>query len=186
MSMEQTMPEYGDTLAEPVLVLQDQTHLFWTTVTQHPVPVVMGIFTGFCAWSLTSLLLYHARIISIGETTNERYRHVYARERNPSDLGCCRNWSLCLQRSVGRQLPVSRLPRDFSVTVREPPWKPFGWETPPPPSHRPILRVVPGGGVLPAVVVRRRWGVPQWLDPHTTSWAGMRHHSSNRMSAILQ
>ena len=121
LTTEPTIREYGGTMAEPVLALQEHSHLFWKTVTHHSVAVFMGIVTGFCAWTVTSLLLYHARIISIGETTNERYRHVYARERNPFDRGCCQNWALCLQRSVGRQLPVSRLPRDFSVVVREPP-----------------------------------------------------------------
>lgn len=38
---------------------------------------LFGTFTLLCAWSLTSLLFFHAMIVSISQTTNERVRNVY-------------------------------------------------------------------------------------------------------------
>lgn len=103
---------------------------------------LFGTFTLLCAWSLTSLLLFHAMIISIAQTTNERVRNVYRASRgfslcgrksttsssstaedhsnnsmtgadNEADQGCCPNW----YRSFCSPVPVSRLPPDMSATV---------------------------------------------------------------------
>ena len=119
-ALNEAIREYGGTLAEPVLEWQHNSHLFWYVICHNPVPVLFGTVTGLCAWSLISLFFYHCRIISIGQTTNERVRGVYSRDTvNPADHGCCGNWGLCLRRSIGRDVPPSRLPRDFSEVVHE-------------------------------------------------------------------
>jgi hypothetical protein len=83
-----------------------------------PVTVVFGSFTALCAWSLVSLLLYHMRIISIAQTTNERVRGVYLNpSENPWDQGCQSNWRKCCHNAC--HPPPSRLPRDFSEIVVE-------------------------------------------------------------------
>jgi hypothetical protein len=94
---------------------------------------LFGTFTLLCAWSLTSLLLFHAMIISIAQTTNERVRNVYRSRftfcgskeysaesessltglHNDADSGCCLNW----YRSCCSPVPVSRLPADMSALV---------------------------------------------------------------------
>jgi len=51
--------------------------LFSHTISSIPVVVLMAIFTLLCAWSLTSLTCFHAFIISVAQTTNERVRNVY-------------------------------------------------------------------------------------------------------------
>jgi len=119
--LEDAIREYGGTLAQPVLAWQHNSHLFWYVICHHPVTVLFGTVTGLCAWSLISLLIYHCRIISIGQTTNERVRGVFARRDvvNPADRGCCHNWALCCRRSCGRDIPTSRLPYDFSEIVCE-------------------------------------------------------------------
>ncbi|KAG7340255.1 DHHC palmitoyltransferase [Nitzschia inconspicua] len=77
--------------------------------------VLFGAFTLFCAWSLTGLLCYHAMIISVAQTTNERVRGVYryGQVHNHADKGCCTNWYL----AACKPIPVSRLPRDMSAMV---------------------------------------------------------------------
>jgi len=97
---------------------------------------LFGIFTLLCAWSLTSLLFFHAMIISIAQTTNERVRNVFRPSKfslcgkasasaenedypsmtgavNDADRGCCPNWmnTFCIP------VPASRLPPDMSATV---------------------------------------------------------------------
>lgn len=97
---------------------------------------LFGTFTLLCAWSLTSLLLFHAMIISIAQTTNERVRNVYRPSKfslcgkaaasaeneahpsmtgvvNAADRGCCPNWVQAFCSPV----PASRLPPDMSATV---------------------------------------------------------------------
>lgn len=95
------------------------SHRLWNAILSMPVTALFGVFTFLCAWSLVSLLSYHAVIISVAQTTNERVRGVYryGSAINTADQGCCLNWSdvFC------RPLPVSRLPSDFSQLVRSDP-----------------------------------------------------------------
>jgi hypothetical protein len=94
---------------------------------------VFGAFTLLCAWSLVSLLFFHAMIISVAQTTNERVRNVYRSRftfcgskgsseenessmtgsNNEADKGCFRNW----YRTCCSPIPVSRLPADMSSIV---------------------------------------------------------------------
>jgi hypothetical protein len=80
-----------------------------------PVVVILGVLVLTCAWSLTSLLLFHAMIISLAQTTNERVRNVYqyGHTRNVDDEGCCKNWWT----AICSELPPSLLPDDFSDEV---------------------------------------------------------------------
>lgn len=93
------------------------THLLGRTICKIPLIVLFGTFTALCAWSLISLLLYHARIISVAETTNENVRKVYASGSitNPAHHGFCRNWWDCCRELC--HPPASRIPLDFSDTV---------------------------------------------------------------------
>jgi hypothetical protein len=89
------------------------------TVSGLPVEVALCLFAVLCAWSLTSLTCFHALIITVAQTTNERVRGVYqyGGMHNPADEGCWRNWlGLCCA-----GVPESRLPRDFSEEVTLPP-----------------------------------------------------------------
>ena len=52
--------------------------LLWSILKNAPLTVAFGSFTLLCAWSLVSLLAYHAMIISVAQTTNERVRSVYS------------------------------------------------------------------------------------------------------------
>jgi palmitoyltransferase ZDHHC9/14/18 len=99
----------------------------WKAIMSMPFTVFFGCFTLLCAWSLVSLLCFHAMIISVAQTTNERVRGVYryGTAVNTADKGCCHNWvsAFCSKR------PVSRLPTDFSgivnvdyATLPESPW----------------------------------------------------------------
>jgi palmitoyltransferase ZDHHC9/14/18 len=91
------------------------SHRFWKAILSMPLTVVFGTFTFLCAWSLISLLCFHAMIITVAQTTNERVRGVYryGSTVNTADQGCCRNWyrALCSTR------PPSRLPRDFAQVI---------------------------------------------------------------------
>ena len=82
-----------------------------------PVEVILGLFSLLCTWSLLSLTCFHALLISLAQTTNERVRGVYqyGGVENPDDLGCCRNWSSVL---CGRSV-LSKLP-DFSQVAKLP------------------------------------------------------------------
>lgn len=95
--------------------MPSDAHRLWMAVSSMPFTVIFGVFTLLCAWSLTSLLCFHAVIISVAQTTNERVRGVYryGGAVNDADKGCCRNWftALCKDRRV------SQLPFDFSQTV---------------------------------------------------------------------
>ena len=94
---------------------------------------LFGSFTLLCAWSLTSLLFFHAMLISVAQTTNERVRNVYRSQfsfcgsnespeetsssmtgaYNEADAGCSMNW----YRACCTPVPVSRLPADMSAIV---------------------------------------------------------------------
>ena len=88
----------------------------WAAIMEMPVTFVFGTFTLLCAWSLTSLLLFHGIIISVAQTTNERVRAVYrfGAVENTADKGCCRNWynAFCLPYSI------SRIPKDMSEVAQ--------------------------------------------------------------------
>lgn len=92
-----------------------EAHRLWKAIMSMPIVFMFGSFTLVCAWSLTSLLCFHAMIITLAQTTNERVRNVYqfGRNVNVEDQGCWRNWgrALCGKRAS------SRLPEDFSVFV---------------------------------------------------------------------
>lgn len=92
--------------------------LVFKTLSNLPIEVAFGLFSLLCAWSLTSLTCFHALIITLAQTTNERVRGVYQYGGigNPADGGCWRNWMCVLCGKV----PVSRIPRDFSAVVTLP------------------------------------------------------------------
>lgn len=87
----------------------------WKSVLSMPLVMLFGIFTMGCTYTLTSLLCFHAMIISVAQTTNERVRNVYqyGRIQNIDDHGCCQNWrdALCSRR------PESRLPYDCTEMI---------------------------------------------------------------------
>lgn len=87
----------------------------WLAILDIKIVFVFGTFTLLCAWSLTSLLFFHAMIISAAQTTNERVRSVYrvGSIENAADKGCYRNWcsAFC------EPWAVSRLPKDMSDAV---------------------------------------------------------------------
>ena len=90
-------------------------HKIWSAIVHMKIVFVFGSFTLLCAWSLTSLLCFHAMIISAAQTTNERVRGVFRPGTldNTSDQGCCKNWysAFCTP------CPTSRLPKDMSAEV---------------------------------------------------------------------
>ena len=95
------------------------SHRLWDAILSMPLVCLFGIFILLCTWSLLSLLGYHAAIITVAQTTNERVRGVYRNGGvvNPADEGCWRNWChafWCKRR------PASRLPADFSEVVHAP------------------------------------------------------------------
>lgn len=102
------------------------SHRLLAAMLSMPVTVLLGTFTLLSAYTLLSLLIYHAVIISVAQTTNERVRGVYryGTAVNTADKGCCRNWynAFCVP------LPPSRLPPDFSAVIQvdrsdyEAPW----------------------------------------------------------------
>lgn len=82
-----------------------------------PVEVSLGLFALLCTWSMLSLTCFHALLITVAQTTNERVRGVYqyGGVENPDDLGCWRNWST----AFCSRMEESRLP-DFSEVARLP------------------------------------------------------------------
>lgn len=91
-----------------------QLHRLGQAVMSMPIVVLFGTFTLLCAWSLTSLLVFHGLIITVAQTTNERVRNVYQFNAvNDANQGCLRNWitALCSKH------PPSLLPNDFSQIV---------------------------------------------------------------------
>jgi len=109
-SLPHWVPHHANTMQHPT-----ELQRLWTAILSMPLVVVMGTFTLLCAWSLTSLTCFHALIITLAQTTNERVRGVYQYSGtvNTADRGCCNNWISAL---CGRT-PPSRLPRDFSAAV---------------------------------------------------------------------
>jgi len=95
--------------------LPPEMHRLGHAIMSMPIVVLFGTFTLLCAWSLTSLMLFHGMIISLAQTTNERVRNVYqyGHNVNVDNHGCLRNWgaALCSRR------PPSLLPNDFSEEV---------------------------------------------------------------------
>lgn len=118
------------------------TTIFFATLRSHLVTFLLGIFCILCAWSLASLTCFHALIISMAQTTNERVRGVFTKSKdrggtagpssvvkagstpgttpaaltgydNEADIGCCGNW----YGMVCGNTIESRLPRDFSKVV---------------------------------------------------------------------
>jgi len=85
--------------------------ILWETVLQEPVVVVLLIFCTLSSWSLISLTIFHAMIISLAQTTNERVRGVYRHRRhlNKADAGCCTNW----KNTFMKPRPPSLLPQNF-------------------------------------------------------------------------
>ncbi|KAL7575232.1 hypothetical protein ACA910_018714 [Epithemia clementina (nom. ined.)] len=108
------------------------SHRLWDAILSMPLVCLFGIFILLCTWSLLSLLGYHAAIITVAQTTNERVRGVYRHGGavNPNDHGCWHNWC----RSFWcKRTPASRLPSDFSQIIQaydrahkdyEQPWNP--------------------------------------------------------------
>lgn len=92
--------------------------LVFKTLSNLPIEVAFGLFSLLCAWSLTSLTCFHALIITLAQTTNERVRGVYQYGGigNPADMGCWKNW-ICV---LCGKVPESRIPRDFSAVVTLP------------------------------------------------------------------
>ena len=82
-----------------------------------PVEVLLGLFALLCTWSLMSLTCFHALLISLAQTTNERVRGVYqyGGVENLDDLGCWRNWASVLCSTTDESL----LP-DFSEVATSP------------------------------------------------------------------
>jgi palmitoyltransferase ZDHHC9/14/18 len=112
----------NSTNATAITTVQDEfvaygqaSHILWQVIKSSPVTVIFLVFTFFCAWSLVSLLGYHAMIISVAQTTNERMRNVYQHvsTSNPADRGCIRNW----WNMFFGPLEPSLLPSDFSQVV---------------------------------------------------------------------
>lgn len=93
----------------------DCAQRLWSSIVSMPVLVLFGLFVLLCAWSLVSLLVFHAMIISVAQTTNERVRNVYqyGRNENVDDRGCCQNW----RDAFCRPRPRSLLPKDFTDIV---------------------------------------------------------------------
>ena len=67
-------------------------------IERYPASLVLALFTSFCFLSLCSLTLYHAHLISIGQTTVENVKKDYydltsnEKLNNPYNLGCASNW----------------------------------------------------------------------------------------------
>lgn len=97
----------------PQDALPPQLHKLGMSIMSMPIVVIFGVFALLCAWSLTSLMLFHGLIISLAQTTNERVRNVFQHHANRDNQGCLENWTsaLCGKRSA------SLLPNDFSEMV---------------------------------------------------------------------
>lgn len=91
------------------------SHTLYECIISEPLVILMACFTLLCGWSLTSLTCYHAYIISLAQTTNEKVRGVYDHNhlKNPADNGCLRNWKTVFCQKV----PESLILPDFSGMV---------------------------------------------------------------------
>ncbi|KAL3792552.1 hypothetical protein HJC23_005522 [Cyclotella cryptica] len=94
-------------------------HMILRILTSLPIEVFLGLFSVLCTWSLISLTCFHALLISLAQTTNERVRGVYqyGGVENPDDLGCWWNWREVLCPSGALE---SLLPKDFSEVATLP------------------------------------------------------------------
>lgn len=113
---EQSGMEYHDDDEEDSWSLHRfHYHIFLRILSKQPIELAFGLFSLLCAWSITSLTCFHALIITLGQTTNERVRGVYqyGGVTNPADRGCWKNW----MEMMWRKVPESRLPSDFSDLV---------------------------------------------------------------------
>ena len=102
----------------PLDVMPPALRKLWMAVMSMPIVVIFGLFTLLCAWSLTSLLLFHALIITVAQTTNERVRNVYQHYQNDAHGGCWQNWKTCpLYESSCRVVVTKRLFPSRHVSV---------------------------------------------------------------------
>ena len=103
-----------------------QYQIAFRTISNLPIEVAFGLFSLLCAWSLTSLTCFHALIITLAQTTNERVRGVYQYGGigNPADEGCINNWMSvlcpCCNNGRRKEIMTSRIPNDFSAEVTLP------------------------------------------------------------------
>jgi len=125
--MENKRVEVGDDV--DTFLIRDDAHPFhyqlaFTTLSNLPIEVAFGLFSLLCAWSITSLACFHALIIGLAQTTNERVRGVYLYPGipNPADEGCYINW----KRALFKKMRPSNLPKDFSAQVTMPVSDKFG------------------------------------------------------------
>ena len=65
----------------------------WATA--KPVAAGLALYLSFLLVSLIALLGYHLRLVSIGETTNERVKGVWKGKANAARPGCCGNYAGC-------------------------------------------------------------------------------------------
>ena len=95
----------------------DFVHHAMQTFISIPTIFILAGFALPCAWALTSLTVFHAFIISVAQTTNERVRNVHLLRNyvHKDDKGCINNWMYAF---CSRIVP-SNLP-DFSETVQCP------------------------------------------------------------------
>jgi DHHC palmitoyltransferase len=135
-------------IVQSVMTWEQTCACLFYLVYHFPITVLFGMFTGICAWTTFSLLLYHFRTIAIAQTTNERVRAVYttlsssssgaslrsqsqsnpetttttrkgsSNNNNPADHGCWWNVLSCLYRLY--HIPKSELPPDMSAMIQEP------------------------------------------------------------------
>jgi len=82
-----------------------------TAIEKYPISVFLLLYTGSIFVSLSPLMLYHAHLIGINQTTNENIKLVYhdsisfEKKINPHNLGCVRNYyNLCCRASVESQI----------------------------------------------------------------------------------
>ena len=99
-------------------------HDIFQTFLEIPTIFILAGFAIACAWALTSLTCFHAFIISVAQTTNERVRNVHLLHdyKALDDKGCCQNWAhaFCSE-DVGSNLP------DFSEVVECPDVEDIPW-----------------------------------------------------------
>lgn len=79
----------------------------YTWAKNQPIFAALALYSTFLLASLLALLAYHARLVALGETTNERVKGHWESRKKEHDRGCLRNYfALCCTDST----PPSRLP----------------------------------------------------------------------------
>jgi len=80
-------------------------------IEKYPMSLFLMLYTGSIFVSLSSLVLYHAHLIGINQTTNENIKLVYydsnsfERKKNPHNLGCVKNYfNMCCRPTVESQI----------------------------------------------------------------------------------